>query len=150
MLELSVAIVALAPALTAVASQSPAPSSPPRPLQPLPRAASTSNTAGCVKGPNGKYTVTLFAGDGIGPEIASAVMEIFEAAKVPIQWEHHTISTHAVTPGGDLISQVRGRVAVCKERWSAHRDVPYLRRCAWARSPRSYFHLRARRRRSIV
>jgi isocitrate dehydrogenase (NAD+) len=28
-----------------------------------------------------------------------------QAAKVPIEWEHHTISTHAVTPGGDLISQ---------------------------------------------
>jgi hypothetical protein len=28
-----------------------------------------------------------------------------QAAKVPVEWEHHTISTHAVTPGGDLISQ---------------------------------------------
>lgn len=28
-----------------------------------------------------------------------------QAAKVPIDWEYHTISTHAVTPGGDLISQ---------------------------------------------
>lgn len=28
-----------------------------------------------------------------------------QAAKIPIEWEHHTISTHAVTPGGDLISQ---------------------------------------------
>jgi isocitrate dehydrogenase (NAD+) len=28
-----------------------------------------------------------------------------QAAKVPISWEHHVISTHAVTPGGDLISQ---------------------------------------------
>jgi hypothetical protein len=24
---------------------------------------------------------------------------------VPVDWEFHTISTHAVTPGGDLISQ---------------------------------------------
>jgi hypothetical protein len=30
-----------------------------------------------------------------------------QAAKVPVDWEHHTISTHAVTPSGDLISQVR-------------------------------------------
>lgn len=29
-------------------------------------------------------TVTLIPGDGIGPEISSAVMEIFEAAKVSI------------------------------------------------------------------
>jgi isocitrate dehydrogenase len=28
-----------------------------------------------------------------------------QAAKAPIQWEHHTISTHAVTASGDLISQ---------------------------------------------
>jgi len=49
--------------------------------------------------------VTLFAGDGIGPEIASAVVDIFAQAKVPVEWEHHVISTHAVTPGGDLISQ---------------------------------------------
>lgn len=28
-----------------------------------------------------------------------------QAAKVPVVWENHTISTHAVTPGGDLISQ---------------------------------------------
>jgi isocitrate dehydrogenase (NAD+) len=26
-------------------------------------------------------------------------------ADAPIDWEHHTISTHAVTPGGDLISK---------------------------------------------
>jgi isocitrate dehydrogenase (NAD+) len=49
--------------------------------------------------------VTIFPGDGIGPEISEAVMKIFEAAKAPIDWEHHTISTHAVTPGGDLISE---------------------------------------------
>ena len=76
------------------------------PAQPLSRSASTSNTAGCVLGPHGKYTVTMFAGDGIGPEIATAVQDIFAAAQVPISWEQHTISTHAVTPGGDLISQV--------------------------------------------
>eukprot|EP00158_Paraphelidium_tribonemae_P010262 Partr_v1_DN42140_c0_g1_i1_m9172 putative Dehydrogenase len=68
-------------------------------------ASASTNAAGCVPGPNGKYTVTIFPGDGIGPEISKAVQEIFEAAKVPVDWEHHTISTHAVTPSGDLISQ---------------------------------------------
>jgi isocitrate dehydrogenase (NAD+) len=76
----------------------------------------------------GAFRCTLFPGDGIGPEIAEAVQLIFEvrllrhpffsgapsdrspsaspqAARVPVTWEHHTISTHAVTPGGDLISQ---------------------------------------------
>ena len=28
-----------------------------------------------------------------------------QAAKVPVDWEHHVISTHAVTPDGDLISK---------------------------------------------
>lgn len=51
------------------------------------------------------FTATIFPGDGIGPEIAKAVQTVFEAAKVPVEWEHHVISTHAVTPGGDLISQ---------------------------------------------
>ncbi|CCJ29651.1 unnamed protein product [Pneumocystis jirovecii] len=36
---------------------------------------------------SGIYTVTLIPGDGIGPEIASSVKDIFKAAKVPIQWE---------------------------------------------------------------
>ncbi|GAB6032457.1 Isocitrate dehydrogenase [NAD] subunit alpha, mitochondrial [Chamberlinius hualienensis] len=32
-------------------------------------------------------TVTLIPGDGIGPEISSAVQQIFSEAKVPVQWE---------------------------------------------------------------
>ncbi|KAJ5434125.1 Isocitrate dehydrogenase NAD-dependent [Penicillium cf. griseofulvum] len=36
------------------------------------------------KGPDGKYTVTLIEGDGIGPEISQSIKDIFEAAKVLI------------------------------------------------------------------
>ncbi|KAI5301585.1 NAD-dependent isocitrate dehydrogenase, partial [Ascosphaera atra] len=39
------------------------------------------------KGADGKYTVTMIEGDGIGPEISKSVKDIFEAAKVPIKWE---------------------------------------------------------------
>ncbi|OAL67215.1 hypothetical protein A7C99_1631 [Trichophyton rubrum] len=39
------------------------------------------------KGPDGKYTVTLIEGDGIGPEISESVKQIFSAANVPIKWE---------------------------------------------------------------
>ncbi|CAG8232055.1 unnamed protein product [Penicillium salamii] len=39
------------------------------------------------KGPDGKYTVTLIEGDGIGPEIAQSIKDIFEAAKAPVKWE---------------------------------------------------------------
>ena len=35
------------------------------------------------------FKVVLIKGDGIGPEIADAVVEIFEAAKVPITWIEH-------------------------------------------------------------
>lgn len=36
---------------------------------------------------NGKYTVTLIEGDGIGVEISQAVKDIYAAANVPIEWE---------------------------------------------------------------
>jgi isocitrate dehydrogenase (NAD+) len=40
-----------------------------------------------TKGNDGKYTVTLIEGDGIGPEISKAVKDIYAAAGVPIKWE---------------------------------------------------------------
>ena len=36
---------------------------------------------------DGKYTVSLIEGDGIGPEISQSVKDIYEAANVPIKWE---------------------------------------------------------------
>lgn len=50
------------------------------------------------------HKVTLFPGDGIGPEISAAVLDIFSAVKVPIEWEHHKIHQQAVSADGDLIS----------------------------------------------
>jgi len=38
------------------------------------------------------HKVTLIPGDGIGPEISVAVQKIFEAAKVPIEWEQVTVN----------------------------------------------------------
>lgn len=40
-----------------------------------------------TKGNDGKFTVSLIEGDGIGPEISQSVKDIFEAASVPIKWE---------------------------------------------------------------
>ncbi|CDK24250.1 unnamed protein product [Kuraishia capsulata CBS 1993] len=40
-----------------------------------------------VKNANGKYTVTLIEGDGIGIEISEAVKQIYSAANVPVDWE---------------------------------------------------------------
>ncbi|KAM3363254.1 3-isopropylmalate dehydrogenase, chloroplastic [Capsicum galapagoense] len=34
---------------------------------------------------------TLFPGDGIGPEIAESVKQIFKVAEVPIEWEEHYV-----------------------------------------------------------
>ncbi|EGS21506.1 uncharacterized protein CTHT_0033640 [Thermochaetoides thermophila DSM 1495] len=39
------------------------------------------------KDAQGRYTVSLIEGDGIGPEISAAVKDIFAAAKTPIVWE---------------------------------------------------------------
>ncbi|USW50296.1 Putative isocitrate dehydrogenase NAD-dependent, isocitrate/isopropylmalate dehydrogenase [Septoria linicola] len=39
------------------------------------------------KGSDGKYTVSLIEGDGIGPEISQSVKDIYSAANVPIKWE---------------------------------------------------------------
>lgn len=40
--------------------------------------------------------VTLIPGDGIGPEISEAVVKIFEAAKVPIEWEIVQAGAHVM------------------------------------------------------
>jgi len=39
------------------------------------------------KDSKGNYTVTLIEGDGIGPEIAQSIKDIFKAAQTPIIWE---------------------------------------------------------------
>ncbi|CAH1450534.1 unnamed protein product [Lactuca virosa] len=36
---------------------------------------------------------TLFPGDGIGPEIATSVKQIFNDAEIPIEWEEHYVGT---------------------------------------------------------
>ncbi len=45
----------------------------------------------------------MFEGNGIGPEISIAVQEVFEAAKVPIDWEMHLIHSKSINKEGDLI-----------------------------------------------
>ncbi|WVW78234.1 isocitrate dehydrogenase, NAD-dependent [Kwoniella bestiolae CBS 10118] len=52
----------------------------------------------------GKYTVTLVPGDGIGKEVADSVKEIFDALKVPVQWEQYDVSGET-TGGDDLFQQ---------------------------------------------
>lgn len=48
-------------------------------------------------------TVTLFPGDGIGPEISAALQRVFAAAKVPIAWEVFQVGAEAAAKTGTLI-----------------------------------------------
>ncbi|KDQ29406.1 hypothetical protein PLEOSDRAFT_1064201 [Pleurotus ostreatus PC15] len=63
-------------------------------------AAPTAAFAG-QKGANGKYTVTLIPGDGIGPEISESIKDIYDAANVPIQWEE--VSVTPILKGGKTV-----------------------------------------------
>lgn len=49
--------------------------------------------------------ITLIEGDGIGPEITLAVVKVFEAAKVPIQWEWENAGQISLTEKGELIPE---------------------------------------------
>lgn len=51
------------------------------------------------------FIVTLFPGHGIGPEIATSVQAIFNAADVPIEWDVHHIDVQNAKPGQDIISK---------------------------------------------
>lgn len=44
-----------------------------------------------------KQKIVLFPGNGIGPEISQSVVDIFNAAKVPIEFEYHQIHTKGQT-----------------------------------------------------
>lgn len=50
-----------------------------------------------------KHTITLIPGDGIGPEVSSAVVRIIEAAGVEIQWETHYAGAQALEKFGDTL-----------------------------------------------
>ncbi len=49
------------------------------------------------------HTITLIPGDGIGPEVTSAVVRIIEAAGVSVQWETHYAGAQALEKFGDTL-----------------------------------------------
>ena len=62
------------------------------------------------------HSITLISGDGIGPEVTAAVLQIIEAAGVAIDWEHHDAGMLAVARHGaplpqPLIDGLRGEPA---------------------------------------
>ena len=52
-----------------------------------------------------KHTLTLLPGDGIGPEVSEAVVEIIAAADVDIHWERHLAGIDAVSSGETTLPQ---------------------------------------------
>jgi isocitrate dehydrogenase (NAD+) len=59
-----------------------------------------------------KHRITLIAGDGIGPEITSAVVSVLDAAGLDVEWEPHlagagAIETHGTTLPQELLASIR-------------------------------------------
>src|ERR687894_831887 len=50
-----------------------------------------------------KHTITLIPGDGIGPEVTSAVVRIIEAAGVKVEWETHYAGAQALEKFGETL-----------------------------------------------
>ena len=50
-----------------------------------------------------KHTITLIPGDGIGPEVASNVVRIIEAAGVEVTWETHYAGAQALEQFGETL-----------------------------------------------
>src|SRR6266704_1286035 len=50
-----------------------------------------------------KHRITLIPGDGIGPEVASAVVRIIEASGVEIEWEEHIAGQAALDKYGKTL-----------------------------------------------
>src|SRR5947209_3185974 len=49
------------------------------------------------------HRITLIPGDGIGPEVASAVVRIIEASGVQIEWEEHVAGQQALGKFGSTL-----------------------------------------------
>ena len=50
-----------------------------------------------------KHTVTVFRGDGIGPELVDNVLKILEAAKAPLEYEIYNVGEDEWKRNGALI-----------------------------------------------
>jgi isocitrate dehydrogenase (NAD+) len=65
------------------------------------------------------HKITLIPGDGIGPEVTDAVLQILSAAKVVIEWERHDAGLISVERGGTplppaLIESIRRNTVALK------------------------------------
>ena len=53
-----------------------------------------------------KHTITLIPGDGIGPEVTNAVVQILETAGLQVEWEPHAAGVLAVEQHGNPLPAV--------------------------------------------
>ena len=66
----------------------------------------------------GKHTITLIPGDGIGPEVVSATVQIIEASGIEVEWETQLAGAHALEKFGSTLpdslleSVKRNKVAI--------------------------------------
>src|ERR671934_2824933 len=51
------------------------------------------------------HTITLIPGDGIGPEVSSAVVRIIEAAGTEVEWETHYAGAQALEKFGSTLPE---------------------------------------------
>ena len=65
-----------------------------------------------------KHKITLLPGDGIGPEVTAAVVQIIECSGVDVEWEKYFVGAEAISRSGDPLPQevldsiLRNRVAL--------------------------------------
>ena len=52
-----------------------------------------------------KHKITLLPGDGIGPEVTAAVVQIIECAGVDVEWEKYFVGAEAISRFGDPLPQ---------------------------------------------
>jgi len=52
-----------------------------------------------------KHKITLLPGDGIGPEVTAAVVQIIECAGVDVEWEKYFVGAEALSRFGDPLPQ---------------------------------------------
>ena len=50
-----------------------------------------------------KHSAVLIPGDGIGPEVSTAVQRVFTAVDAPIEWSQHVAGISALEAGHDVL-----------------------------------------------
>lgn len=88
-------------------------------LSSFPSAIGAPSSAAQVASYSGKaFSATLFPGDGVGPEISSALREVFNAAGVPVTWDEQFIGkevdqrTNSMVTRENLDSVLKHRVGL--------------------------------------